>query len=73
MDIQASKIELAKIILSIENTEFIEKIKNFIAKEKNDFWDDLTASEKAEIEIGIKQLDNGERTSYDNFVKKYLK
>jgi hypothetical protein len=70
MDIQTTKIELAKIILSIENTEFIEKIKNFISKEKMDFWDDLTASEKAEIELGIKQLDNGERISYNDFLKK---
>jgi hypothetical protein len=70
MDIQTTKIELAKIILSIENTEFIEKIKNFISKEKKDFWDDLTASEKAEIELGIKQLDNGERISYNDFLKK---
>jgi len=70
MDIQTSKIELAKIILSIENTEFIEKIKNFISKEKKDFWDDLTSSEKAEIELGIKQLDSGKRISYDDFLKK---
>lgn len=70
MDIQTSKIELAKIILSIENTEFLEKIKNFISKEKKDFWDDLTLSEKAEIELGIKQLHNGERISYDDFLKK---
>ncbi len=70
MDIQTTKIELAKIILSIENTEFIEKIKNFISKEKDDFWNDLTLSEKAEIELGIKQLDNGERISYDDFLKK---
>lgn len=72
MDIQTTKIELAKIILSIENTEFIEKIKNFISKEKDDFWNDLTLSEKAEIELGIKQLDNGERISYDDFLKKIL-
>ncbi len=70
MDIQTTKIELAKIILSIENTEFIEKIKNFISKEKDDFWNDLTLSEKAEIELGIKQLDNGERILYDDFLKK---
>lgn len=70
MDIQTSKIELAKIILSIENTEFIEKIKNFISNEKRDFWDDLTSSEKAEIELGIKQLDSGKRVSYDDFLKK---
>jgi len=70
MDIQTTKIELAKIILSIENTEFIEKIKNFISKEKKDFWNDLNQSEKAEIELGLKQLEKGERTSYDDFLKK---
>jgi len=70
MDIQTTKIELAKIILSIENTEFIEKIKNFITKEKKDFWNDLTSSEKAEIELGIKQLNSGKRISYDDFLKK---
>jgi len=56
--------------LSIENAEFIEKIRNFISKEKKDFWDDLTLSEKTEIGLGIKQLDNGERISYDDFLKK---
>lgn len=70
MDIQTTKIELAKIILSIENTEFIEKIKNFISKEKKDFWNDLNQSEIAEIELGLKQLEKGERTSYDDFLKK---
>jgi len=70
MNIQTTKIELAKIILSIENTEFIEKIKNFISNEKKDFRDDLTLSEKAEIELGIKQLDGGKRISYEDFLKK---
>jgi hypothetical protein len=34
MDTQASKIELEKIILNIENEKFIEKITEFIKKEK---------------------------------------
>ena len=34
MNIQTSKIELVKMILNIENDKFIEKITNFIRKEK---------------------------------------
>lgn len=44
MDIQSSKIELVKMILNIENDKFIEKITEFIQKEKVDFWDELSIS-----------------------------
>ena len=33
MDLQTSKIELAKFILSIESAELIEQIRNIILKE----------------------------------------
>lgn len=61
MDLQSSKIELAKMILSIDNIEFIEKLKSFVKKERKDFWSMLTLSEKNEIEKGIRELDNGEK------------
>jgi hypothetical protein len=70
MDIQSTKIELTKIILGLEDTEFIERLKDFISREKKDFWDELSVSEKAEIEKGIQELDNGERISYNDFLKK---
>jgi len=69
MDIQKTKIELAKIILGLEDSEFIGRLKDFISKEKKDFWDELSVSEKAEIEKGIQELDNGERISYNDFLK----
>lgn len=63
MDIQSTKIELVKAILAIENNDFIQK-------EKVDFWNELSASEKAEIEQGINELNQGKRVSYDSFLKK---
>lgn len=68
MDIQASKIELAKIILSIENPELINKIKNIIVDDTEDFWLRLTSTEKDEIEFGLSQLDKGLRISADDFL-----
>ena len=70
MDLQSSKIELAKMILSIDNIEFIEKLKSFVKKERKDFWSELTLSEKNEIEKGIRELDNGEKIAYNDFLKK---
>ena len=70
MDLQSSKIELAKMILSIDNIESIEKLKSFIKKERKDFWSELTLSEKNEIEKRIRELDNGEKIAYNDFLKK---
>ena len=46
MNIQTSKIELVKMILNIENDKFIEKITEFIQKEKVDFWSELSLTLK---------------------------
>lgn len=70
MDIQSSKIELVKIILNIENDKFIEKITEFIQKEKADFWDELSVSEQEEIEKGITELNKGKRVELNDFLKK---
>jgi uncharacterized protein YehS (DUF1456 family) len=70
MDIKTSKIELVKMILNIDSDQFIEKITAFIKKEKDDFWNDLSDEDKAEIEEGIKQLDAGKRISYQDFLNK---
>ena len=70
MNIQTSKIELVKMILSIENVEFISKISDFIKSESTDFWSELSLSEKQEIEKGIEQLDNGQRVKFNDFMKK---
>lgn len=68
MDIQTSKIELAKLILNIENPKLIIKIKDMVTNETSDFWLTLSDSEKKEINFGIEQLDNGFRISVNDFL-----
>ncbi|TVZ23157.1 hypothetical protein JM84_2075 [Dokdonia sp. Hel_I_63] len=70
MDIQSTKIELVKTILAIENSDFIQKVADFVNAEKVDFWNELTTSEQSEINEGINQLDSGKRVSFDSFLKK---
>lgn len=70
MDIQTTKLELLKTIMDNENTEFIQKVSDFVKKETTDFWNELSLSEQKEIKQGIDELDNGKRVSYDSFLKK---
>lgn len=70
MDIQTSKIELVKLILDIDNTEFFQKVSNFIKNENSDFWNDLSLAEQKEIRNGIDDLDKGSRIAYSDFLKK---
>ena len=70
MDIQTTKLELLKVILENENSEFIQRVSDFVKKERKDFWSELSLSEKKEINKGIDQLNNGKRVSYESFLKK---
>ena len=59
MDTQTTKLELLKAILDNENSEFIQRVSDFVKKEKNDFWNQLSLSEQKEIKKGIEDLNNG--------------
>jgi hypothetical protein len=61
---------LVKLILNIENNEFIKKVTDLINSEKADFWNELTAEQKAEIEKGLEELNTGERSSYKDVLKR---
>jgi len=67
MDIQASKIEVAKMVLDLEDSKLIEKVRKLITKEKKDFYDEFTEDQKLEIQYGIEQLERGESISWEDF------
>lgn len=70
MDIQATKLELLKVILENDNTEFIQKIADFVRQEKKDFWNDLSPEQQKEIEEGLDQLNKGKRVSMKSVLDK---
>jgi hypothetical protein len=72
MDIQASKIEVVKMVLDLEDSKLLEKVRKLIAKERKDFYDDFTEDQKLEIQYGIEQLDRGESISWEDFKKRRL-
>ncbi len=70
MDTQTSKIELAKLILELEDPYLINKIYELLLDESSQFRKSLSEHEKEEIKLGIEQLNRGERISFEDFLKK---
>jgi hypothetical protein len=60
MNIQTSKIELAKIVLDIDNPDLIQEIVEFIQSKES-----LTEEQKDKINEAIYSLDNNEGTQHD--------
>lgn len=66
MDIRALKIELVKQILESESKELLDKIHSALKREEKDFWNELTADQKEEVEIGRRQVRNGETEDWES-------
>ena len=62
------KLNFIKDFINLENEETISELENLLWK-NNDFWNELSLSEKEEIEQGIKELDEGKRYSYESILK----
>lgn len=67
MDIQATKIELMRLILGIDNPSVIERISALIKNETSDFWDELTPKQQNDIEKAIQELDTGKGMEWKAF------
>ena len=71
MDIQSSKLELVRLILKIDNQQIINKLTAMLKEQDQDFWNELSDQQKEEIKLGIKQLDDGQRISVEEFISKH--
>lgn len=71
MDIQTEKIELAKLLLSTNDQRIIQSVKQIFEQEKYDFWNDLSADQKKEIEDADLEIEQGESTDYEIFMVKH--
>ena len=71
MDIQATKIELAQLLLNTDDVSVLNKIKSIFKTEKKDWSYDLNDFQKEQIEIGEREIANGEVVSWDD-VKKQI-
>lgn len=66
LSLENKKIELIQWLSTLNDTSLIDKLMKLREKEKNDWWNEISASEKESIEKGIQDADNGKLTSHLN-------
>jgi len=73
MGLDAIKLELIEWLTKLEDWETIEYLK--IVKDSrendNDWWNELSGSQKKGIERGLKDIEEGRFTPHDEVIKKY--
>ena len=67
MDIQLEKLELIKKLAETNDFAVIESIRKIFQKEKKDWWEDLSDEQKADIEQGERDIENGDFVTSEEF------
>jgi len=73
MNLEATKLELMSLLLQTQKESLLAKIKKIFDEEQVDWWNEMSDTEKQEIEIGIEQADKGKLTSHETVMKSFDK
>jgi NRPS condensation-like uncharacterized protein len=71
MNIRTEKLNIIHQILQLEDELMLQTVKDLLAlgcnqaDNETDIWDELSESQKASIELSIKQLENDEGVSHE--------
>ena len=70
---EAIKLELIEWLTKLEDNEIIDylKIVKDSRNDSHDWWHDLTEKQKAGIQKGLRDIDEGRTVPHDEVVKKY--
>ena len=80
MDVRAEKLWLIDQIAKISDERLIQALRSLMefAQEQphmpaacNDFWDEISAAQKQQIEKAIRQLDNGEGIPHEAVMSEF--
>jgi hypothetical protein len=70
MNIDTAKLQLVRKIMDINEPEIIEQISRLLDSKQIDFGFELTEAENRELELGLQQLNDGQRISYETFLER---
>jgi uncharacterized protein YaeQ len=73
MDIQAEKLNLIKWLTEVQEPSVIERFIALKNDQQMDWWDQIDAEERSEIEEGLTQADKGEVFTHEEVMAKYQK
>lgn len=70
MDIQAKKLDLIQWLIQLNDENLLNKIQA-LQIEDIDFWNELSDSQKQEINKGLAELEAGQKHDYESVIAKY--
>jgi predicted transcriptional regulator len=73
MDIQTEKLRLIEWLAGLNDSETINEFITLKEKKEMDWWDQISAEERSEIEEGLAQADRGELIPHEEVMAKYKK
>ena len=73
INLQNKKIELIQWLSTLNDKSLIDKLMKLRNKEKTEWWNEISDSEKESIEKGIQDANNGKLTSHSTAKKIYDK
>ena len=73
MNIQAEKIEIAKVLLGVNSETIIKHIKAVLNSYETDLWDELSDEQKTSVKRAKLQLAQGRGKLHKEVKKKYSK
>ncbi|MEO2059955.1 MULTISPECIES: hypothetical protein [Mesonia] len=73
MNIENTKLELIQRLQKTKDKATLLKIRKVFEEESADWYDELSVEEKKEIELGIRQANEGKLVSHESVMAKLKK
>ncbi|MDA1122021.1 MAG: hypothetical protein O2887_16280 [Bacteroidetes bacterium] len=73
MDIQSEKLQLIQWLAGLTDTKTLNEFITLKKAKEEDWWDEISAEERSEIEEGLAQADRGELIPHEEVMSKYQK
>jgi predicted transcriptional regulator len=73
MDVLELRADLHNMIDKISDSSVLQAVKTLLSNQKAspvDWWETIDESEKAEIELGLKQIEDGEVIPHEEVMEK---
>ena len=68
------KADLHRLIDCVQDSAILQAVHTILARQsesEGDFWDDLSAAQRADIEAGVADLDTGRKKDFKDVLRKY--
>jgi hypothetical protein len=73
MNLEARKYQFIQELVKVEDERVLEKLELVLKANQSDWFDELSESEKTEIQIGLDQAEKGEVVSHEDVMKRFSK